>query len=109
MSGYNSYALTALQGDLKDNVAMSIRIFDMLDITQGGFMTRAEAMNIQSNANPMVRLVEILRGKTDKEFDTFCDMLEKSNYPIWAFTLKRAAAGFKALTHVEGERCGIVC
>ena len=109
MSDYNSAALASLREGLKDNVTMSIRLFDMLEVTQGGFMTRAEAMNIQSNASPMVRLVEILRGKTDKEFDTFCDMLEKTNYPAWAYTLKEAAEWFKAMTQQEGERCGIVC
>ena len=109
MSGYNSDALAALQGDLKDNVIMSIRLFDMLEVTQGGFMTRAEAMDVRSNASPMVRLIEILRGKTDKEFDTFCDMLEKSNYPVWAYTLKQEAERLKAMAQQKGERCGIVC
>ena len=109
MSAYNSDALAALQGNLKKNVIMSIRLFDMLEVTQGGFMTRVEAMDVQSNTSPMGRLIEILRGKTDKEFDTFCDMLEKSNYRAWAYTLKQEAERLKAMAQQEGERCGIVC
>ena len=109
MSGYNSDALAALQGDLNTNVIMSPQLFHLLEVPQGGFMTRAEAMDVRNNASPMVRLIEILRGKTDKEFDTFCDMLENSNYRAWAYTLKQEAERLKAMAQQEGERCGIVC
>ena len=108
MSDYNSDALAALQGDLKTKVIMSTQLFDMLEVSQGGFMTREEAMDVQINASPMVRLIEILRGKTDKEFDTFCNMLEKSNYQAWAHKLKQKAKTerFKTLAQ-KGEKCGI--
>ena len=65
MSGYNSDTLASLQGDLKKNVIMSPQLFDLLEVAQGGFVTRAEAMDVRSNASPMVRLIEILRGKMD--------------------------------------------
>ena len=109
MSGYNSDALASLQEGLKKNVMMIPQLFDLLEVPQGGFMTREEAMGVRSNANPMVPLIEILRGKTDKEFDTFCDMLEKSSYRAWAGILKQEAERLKAMAQQEGERCGIVC
>ena len=108
MSEFNSSALAALQGDLKKNVIMSIQLFDLLETPQGGFMTREEAKDVRSNASPMDRLIEILRGKTDKEFDTFCDLLEKSNYCAWACKLKEEADKFKTLAPKEGEKCGTV-
>ena len=70
-------------------------------------MSTEEAMDVRSNASPMGRLIEILRGKTDKEFDTFCDMLEKSNYPAWANELKQEAERLKMLAQIEGKKCGI--
>ena len=108
MSDFNSSALAALQGDLKKNVIMSPQLFDMLEIPQGGFMTREEAKDVRSYASPMDRLIEMLRGKTDKEFDTFRDMLEKSNYRAWACKLKQEAERFKTLALQEGEKCGTV-
>ena len=107
MSDYNSHALAALQGRLSIKVMMSPQLFDMLEIPQGGFMSREEAMDVQRNANPMVRLIAILRGKTDKEFDTFCDMLEKSNYSVWANTLKQEAERWKMLAQKKGKKCSI--
>ena len=108
MSEFNSSALAALQGDLKKNVIMSPQLFDTLEIPQGGFMIREEAKDVRSNASPMDRLIEMLRGKTDKEFDMFCDMLEKSNYCAWACKLKQKAESFKTLALQEGEKCGTV-
>ena len=109
MSDFNSHALAALQGRLSIKVMMSPQLFNMLEVPQGGFMSTEEAMDVRNNASPMVRLIEILRGKTDKEFDTFCDMLEESNYRAWAYTLKQEAERLKAMAQQEGERCGIVC
>ena len=107
MSDFNSKALAALQGDLSTNVVMGPQLFNMLEVPQGGFMSREEAIDVRSNANPMVRLIDILRGKTDKEFDTFCDMLEKSNYHAWAYELKQEAERLKAMAQQKGERCSI--
>ena len=107
MSNFNSNALAALQGDLSINVVMGPKLSNMLEVPQGGFMSREEAMDVRSNASPMGRLIEILRGKTDKEFDTFCHMLEKSNYRAWAYKLKQEAERLKAMAQQEGERCSI--
>ena len=43
----------------------------------------------------MERLIEILRGKGDKEFGIFCDILQKSNNSLWASELKNEALKLK--------------
>ena len=91
MSGYNSSALIAFQEKLKTNVAMKSHLTNMLEEQAGGFMTRAEAQSVRKAEDPMEWLIEILLGKGDKEFNTFCDMLERSNHRGWANRLRREA------------------
>ena len=104
MSDFNINALTALRVELKTKVEMGPHLIDILEIAAGGFMTKPEAQSVQSgDGSRMGRLIEILQGKGDKEFDIFCEMLQKSNYSLWANKLKQEAKAQK-----EGEKCGIV-
>ena len=67
-------------------------------------MTKSEAQSVRNNADSqMGRLIVILQGKSDKEFDIFCEMLRQSNYSVWADRLKQEAKAKK-----EGEKCSIV-
>ena len=91
MSDYNSSALIAFRERLKTSVAMKPHLIDMLEVQAGGFMTRAEAQSVRNAEDPMGQLIEILLGKGDKEFNTFCDMLEKSNHRGWANNLRQEA------------------
>ena len=104
MSDFNSNALAALQGDLRINIEMMPPLTDMLEEPQGGFMSRAEAMSVRNDASPMGRLIEILRGKTDAQFDTFCQMLQRSNHKSWANRLKQEAEKFRTNEPKEGEK-----
>ena len=88
MSGYNSSALTAFREKLKTNVAMKPPLIDMLEKQAGGFRPRAKAKSVRNAEDPMGSLIEILLGKGDKEFNTFCDMLDKSNHRGWANSLR---------------------
>ena len=52
-------------------------------------------------------LIEILLGKGDKEFNTFCDMLEKGNNRAWANRLRqRAREAKRTKDQKEGKKCG---
>ena len=104
MSDYNSSALIAFREKLKTNIAMKPHLFDMLEEKAGGFMTRAEAKSVRNAEDPMGWLLEILLGKGDKEFNTFCDMLDKSNHRGWAASLRQEA---KPIRQKEGEKCGL--
>ena len=104
MSDFNSNALAVLQGDLRINIDMKASLTDMLEEPQGGFMSRAEAMTVRKDASPMERLIEILRGKADAQFDTFCQMLQRSNHESWAKRLKQEAEKFRTNDQKEGEK-----
>ena len=104
MSDYNSYALIALQGELRTKVVMSPHLTDMLDTAAGGFMTRAEALSVRSAASQMEQLIEILSGKEDKHFDFFCNMLRKSNHCAWADALKWKAKSLRANFRGKGKK-----
>ena len=72
MSDYSSSALIAFREKLKTSVAMKPHLIGMLEEQAGGFMARAEAQSVRSAKDPMGRLIEILLGKGDREFNTFC-------------------------------------
>ena len=93
MTEWHRAALVELQGSLKLNVKM-IQLSDMLERPAGGFMDRAEALSVKAktgDTEQMGELISILLGKEDMAFYTFCDLLERSNYEVWARELKSAA------------------
>ena len=109
MSDYNSNALIALRGELVPslNVVMEADLNNRLEIQAGGFMTISEAQSVRSAKNPMGRLIEILLSKGDDEFNTFCDMLDKSNNSAWANRLRqRAKEAKRAKDQKDGKKCG---
>ena len=97
MSKWNVDALVALKGELKLNVKM-IALANILETPAGGFMSRTEAQSVRAKTGDdqqMELIIEILLGKGDKEFATFCQMLQKSNYQVWAHELELEAEKFK--------------
>ena len=97
MSKWNIDALVALKGELKLNVKM-IALANYLETPAGGFMNSAEAQSVRDKtgyAQQIEEVIDILRGKGDKEFATFCQMLRKSNYHVWARQLELKAEMFK--------------
>ena len=107
MSDYNSKALIALRPDLKINVKMQPLLIDMLQPPAGGFMNPAEDQSVQNAENPMGKLIAILLGKGDKEFSTFCDMLERSNYSAWANRLRQEAEWYRRKNQIDGKQYGL--
>ena len=102
MSPWNIDALVSLQGDLKLNVLMSTGLSDKLQKAAGGFMSAMEEQQVRKqhgNDEQMSKLIEILKGKQDKDFITFLKMLQDTNHQVWADELEKKAEMFKT------ERC----
>ena len=99
MTEWHQAALVALQEKLKLNVKM-FQLSDMLEEPAGGFMDRAEVLKVKAKAGDMEQmgeLISILLGKEDKAFYSFCDLLKRSNYEVWACELKSAAERHKTV------------
>ena len=99
MTEWHQAALVALQGSLKLNVKM-FQLSGMLGRPAGGFMDRAEVLRVKAKAGDMEQmeeLINILLGKEDMAFYTFCDLLQRSNYEVWARELKSAAERLKTV------------
>ena len=97
MAEWNQEALVAMQEKLKVNVKM-IQLNDILQKPAGGFMDRAEALRVRAktgDAEQMGQVIDILLGKEDEAFYKFCDLLQRSNYKVWARELKSTAERFK--------------
>ena len=97
MAEWNQAALVALQGSLKIHVKM-IQLYDMLERPAGGFMDRAEVLSVKAKTGDMEQMgevINILRGKEDMAFYTFCDLLRRSSYGVWAQELVSSAERLK--------------
>ena len=96
----NVHALIFLKRKLKLNVKVKDSgMIDMLEKPSAlGFLNRAEMQRIEAMATEMDRMdkiIEILRGKDDKCFSNFCDILKESNYETWAESLRQKAEEFE--------------
>ena len=101
MKEWSRAALVSLQGDLKINVIMKNGLNNKLQKAAGGFMSREEAQAVESkpsSAEQMGELIQILLGKGNAEFRTFCTMLRQSNCSVWADELERKAREFRRET-----------
>ena len=87
-----------LRERLKLNVSMNTGLTDKLEQAAGGFMSRREAQTVRelsSNSEQIDKVIETLRGKTNKDFNTFCTMLRETNHVVWAVELEKEAEQFK--------------
>ena len=77
MTDWNKKALECMRENLKINVKMT-QFADMLERSAGGFMNRAEALHVRDmigDAQMMGQVIEVLLGKENEAFYTFCSML----------------------------------
>ena len=61
-------------------------------------MDRAEALRVKAktgDAEQIGEVIDILRGKEDEAFYKFCDLLQRSNYSVWARELESTAERLK--------------
>ena len=112
MSYWNDAALVSLRERLNLNVILSTGLSGKLEKPAGGFMSRGEAQMIRelpSNSEQTNRVIEILRGKGDEDFQTFCVMLRECNYAVWADELEKEAERFKTRGgNGIGANCNVV-
>ena len=97
MARWNGNALVALKGKLTINIKM-IKLRYMLERPAGGFLDKTEALSVKAKSGDVEQvdhLVELLQGKGDKDFATFCQMLRQCNYEVWAQELEMTAKRFK--------------
>ena len=107
MSPWNRGAVVSLRGDLKLKVSMSTGLCDILEEVAGGFMSPREAQVVreqQGSSEQMGRLIDILCGKSDKDFSTFLQMLQRSNNEVWSKELERKAEELKREKGVCAQR-----
>ena len=100
MSPWNDAALVSLRERLKLKVSMETGLSDRLEKAAGGFMSEHEAKMVRepttaSNMEKIEKIIEILRGKTNEDFATFCTMLRETNHVVWADELEKEAERFK--------------
>ena len=98
MKEWNSRALTALTGKLKYKVRMDKGLIDLLAKDQGGFMSDIEARKVRDKRTDderMDELIQILSGKSNAAFKTFCTMLRDSSNEVWANELEKKAEEFR--------------
>ena len=112
MSPWNIAALVSLQGELKLRVLMSTGLSDKLQKVAGGFLSEAEEQQVRKqhgDDEQMGKLIEILKGKQDKDFITFLEMLRSANYGGWVDELKKKAKEFKEVISECVRSICIVC
>ena len=71
-----------------------ISLLRYLRCSEGGFLTEEEYASItdqSDNAEQVDELIKVLLTKKDKDFEWFCDILEKHSYKWWSEKLKEAA------------------
>ena len=98
MSTWNADAVVSLREKLKLNVLLHMGLIDKLAKTAGGFMSHYEEQMVRqtsSNIEGMDRVTDILCGKGDDDFHTFCKILRESSNSTWADELERMAEWFK--------------
>ena len=108
MKDWNKGALVVLTTKLKVNIIMKNGLNDKLITVAGGFMIEAEAKVVLSksnNAEQMGELIYILLGKSDADFDIFCNMLKAVGYGVWASELKKTARLLKTESGNIHEKC----
>ena len=96
MQEYNTNALMALKGQLKVKVKM-MGLLDDLSKAAGGFLNEVEVLSVQNKPNDfeqMGQVIEILQGKTNGDFNVFCNLLRKWDYAGWANDLEKKAREF---------------
>ena len=97
MSKWNKDALICLERDLKVNLNLD-ELTDSLERPAGGFMTEVEKMSVceeTKRRDKVGRIISLLRGKGDRDFDIFVKLLRESGNEVWAGQLEEKAGQFR--------------
>ena len=112
MSPWYVDALVSLQGDLKLKVLMSTGLSDKLQKAAGGCVSATEEQQVKEqhgDSKQMGKLIDILKGKQDKDFIIFLKMLRSTNYGVWADELTKRAEEFKTVRSKRVQSICVVC
>ena len=97
MSKWNKDALICLERDLKVNLNLD-ELTDSLERPADGFMTEVEKMSVceeTKRRDKVGRIISLLRGKGDRDFDIFVKLLRESGNEVWAGQLEEKAGQFR--------------
>lgn len=86
MDTWKKHALVSLESDLKENLSL-VGLMSRLECPAGGFMTEDERTSVdevQGDSKKIVKIIKILKGKGNKDFDTFLKLLRESGNEVWA-------------------------
>ena len=89
-------ALASLEHDLRLNLSM-VGLLSRLERPAGGFMTEEERKSVkekEGESKQVGKMIKILRGKGNNDFDTFLTMLRESGNEVWAGKLEDSALQF---------------
>ena len=104
MDSWKKHALVSLENELKVNLGMT-DLVGRLERPAGGFMTELERKHVeevQGGCERVGRIIGILRGKGNKEFDTFLKMLKESGNEVWADKIEESAQLFEECQKSKG-------
>ena len=93
MDDYRKEALRDCHYNLTTAIIVA-NILPRLHVREGGFLNDVESDSIGKNggnARQVEDLVDILLKKENKDFDYFCDVLEKEGYQAFSSRLREAA------------------
>lgn len=107
MDKWRDDALAKHEHELKLNLSL-VSLLSLLERPAGGFMIRGERMNVDSaegQSEQVGRILKVLRGKGNEEFDTFLKVLNKSGNEVWARTIKDSAQLFRKVQSKGVTEC----
>ena len=111
MDAWKRHALVSLEHDLKVNLSLE-GILSQLACPEGGFMTEEERRSVedvQDNSNKVGKIIEILKGKDNKEFDIFQKILSESGNEVWAVKLNEESTRHFNEYHSAKGKCFSKC
>lgn len=97
MDAWKIQALSSLEHKLKLNLSLE-GILSRLERPAGGFMTedeRSSVEDMQGKRSQVQKIIEILRRKGNRDFETFQKILRESGNEVWAEKIEESAHQFQ--------------
>ena len=96
MDNWKRDALLHLKQELRANLNLD-DLLCRLEVPASGFMTHAERLSVEvmGGRDQVSKIVEILRWKSNDEFDTFLRILRESGNDLWASRIEESAQQFE--------------